>query len=138
MRAANPKNTERVSHLEEMLAVHLRAFGLQFVREYRFAFVHVGSPAKGIRAKLAAAKLKDWRFDFVLTDYRIAIEVEGGIFNNGRHVRPKGFAADCEKYNHAALLGWRVLRFTGDQVRNGTAASFILKVVRGVLNDQNA
>lgn len=132
MKTTKPKIASRVSEPEEMLAVHLRAFGLGFEREYRFAFKHLGSPEKGIREKLAAAKLRDWRFDFVLTGHRIAVEVEGGIFNNGRHVRPAGFQADCEKYNNAALLGWRVLRFTSDQVRNGTAASFILKTVRGV------
>lgn len=39
------------------------------------------------------------------------MEVEGGAWARGRHVRPKGFIGDCEKYSVAALHGWIVLRF---------------------------
>jgi hypothetical protein len=53
-----------------------------------------------------------WRFDYAWSDAKIAIECEGGTWGNGRHNRGKGYAADCEKYNQAILLGWRVLRFT--------------------------
>jgi hypothetical protein len=51
-----------------------------------------------------------WRFDFAWPGQRVALEVEGGVFSRGRHVRPQGFIADCEKYNAAAIQGWRVLR----------------------------
>ena len=47
-----------------------------------------------------------------------AVEVEGGTWINGRHNRGKGFAEDCEKYNQAALLGWRVFRLTIDMLEN--------------------
>lgn len=33
------------------------------------------------------------------------------MFSRGRHNRPAGFIADCEKYNAAAIAGWKVLRF---------------------------
>lgn len=76
-----------------------------------------------------------WRFDFALINYQLGvhcntgIEIEGGAFTQGRHTRGNGFIADMEKYNHAALLGWRVLRFTPAQVRDGTAIAFIRKVL---------
>lgn len=54
---------------------------------------------------------RKWRFDFAWPDLLVAAEVEGGVFVRGRHVSPKGFVADCEKYNAAAQLGWTVLRF---------------------------
>jgi very-short-patch-repair endonuclease len=48
-----------------------------------------------------------WRFDFALPSQKLAIEIEG----RGRHQTVAGTRADCEKYNEAARLGWRVLRF---------------------------
>lgn len=53
-----------------------------------------------------------WRFDFAHPESRVAIELEGGVWSQGRHVRGRGFEGDCEKYNEAALEGWRVFRFT--------------------------
>lgn len=54
---------------------------------------------------------RKWRFDFAWPDHKVALEVEGGVFSGGRHVRGAGFKADCEKYNAAVMQGWRVLRF---------------------------
>lgn len=51
-----------------------------------------------------------WRFDFLWPLKRVALEIEGGVFMRGRHVRPKGFIDDCEKYNAATLAGYRVYR----------------------------
>ena len=61
---------------------------------------------------------RKWRFDWVLFDYKIAIEIEGGIWNNGAHVRGKHYLSDMEKYNQAQILGWKVLRYTPEQWRN--------------------
>ena len=95
------------SHLEETLSLQLRAVGLHPEREHRF------HPPRR------------WRFDFAFTDKKLAIEAEGGIFSRGRHVRGAGFAKDCEKYNAANLDGWRVLRFTADQIKSGQALAQI-------------
>ena len=51
-----------------------------------------------------------WRADFAHLPSRTLIEIEGGIYINGRHNRAAGFAADLEKYLEAALAGWRVIR----------------------------
>lgn len=52
-----------------------------------------------------------WRFDFAfLFPLRIAIEIEGGIFTNGAHVRGKHFLSDAEKYNTASLDDWELYR----------------------------
>lgn len=53
---------------------------------------------------------REWRFDFAFTEAKIAVEFEGGVWTQGRHTRPGGFLRDMEKYNEAAILGWRVLR----------------------------
>jgi len=88
----------------EILAfIILTGSGLSPVREFRFS------------------KTRRWRFDFAFPTEKVAVEVEGvtkygGARKIGRHQTPKGMAADCEKYNAAVLLGWRVLRYTQDQI----------------------
>ncbi len=62
-----------------------------------------------------------WRFDWAWPDFKLAVEQEGGVWTHGRHTRSKGYMNDMTKYNRATVLGWTVLRFTPDQVRNGTA-----------------
>jgi hypothetical protein len=47
----------------------------------------------------------------------VAVEFEGGIWSNGRHIRGKGYARDVEKYNLAVLEGWRVLRYTTENTK---------------------
>lgn len=60
---------------------------------------------------------RKWRFDFAWPREKVAVEVEGGTWKHGRHNRGAGYAADCEKYNTATLLGWRVFRLTGDMLK---------------------
>ena len=55
---------------------------------------------------------RKWRFDYAIPSHLIALEVEGGVWTGGRHIRASGFLGDMEKYNNAALLGWRVFRTT--------------------------
>jgi hypothetical protein len=57
-----------------------------------------------------------WRFDFAWPERMVALEVEGGVWTGGRHTRGAGFVKDIEKYNRAAVLGWRLLRVTPDKL----------------------
>ena len=59
---------------------------------------------------------RKWRFDYANFDLKVAVEIEGGAFTNGRHTRGKGFINDMEKYNKAVELGWVVLRYTPTQL----------------------
>jgi very-short-patch-repair endonuclease len=72
-----------------------------------------------------------FRFDFCWVDLKLALEVEGGAWTGGRHVRGKGFIADLEKYNEALCLGWRVLRVTPQQLQSGKAAEWIMRAAKG-------
>jgi very-short-patch-repair endonuclease len=74
---------------------------------------------------------RKWRADFAHIESRTLIEIEGGIYIQGRHNRPQGFAADAEKYLEAALGGWRVLRLTGLQI----TAPVIERIIRCVTID---
>jgi very-short-patch-repair endonuclease len=100
------------SSIEETFALHCKAHGLVVEREHRFHDV------------------REWRFDFAIPARKIAIEVEGGIWSQGRHTRGAGAIADMEKYNQAARMGWAVFRFDGGAVKSGEAIVFILEVVK--------
>ena len=53
---------------------------------------------------------RKWRIDYAIIDHKIAIEVEGGVFTQGRHTRGAGFVNDMEKYNALTVQGWRLIR----------------------------
>jgi len=91
-----------------------------------FAAQATGDTGKGCKARIAAAGLKDWRFDFALPDYLIAVEIEGGAWTNGRHTRGKGFSEDLRKYGAAQCLGWTVYRCDARMVQAGIALQSIL------------
>jgi very-short-patch-repair endonuclease len=55
---------------------------------------------------------RQWRFDRAHMYARIAIEIDGGTWNGGRHTTGKGFEDDCIKTNAATEAGWRVFRLT--------------------------
>lgn len=59
---------------------------------------------------------RKWRFDYAIPKYKLAIEIEGGTWNYGRHNRASGILKDYEKYNAATMLGWRLLKFIPSQL----------------------
>lgn len=79
--------------------------------EYRFSAHHVGL-GKGIRDRLRSSNLKDWRFDWAFPNAKIAIEYEGLMSKKSGHTTIIGYTSDCEKYNAAQILGWKVFRYT--------------------------
>lgn len=97
------KTPKKLSAGEELFALHCQVYGLDPVREYEFV------------------EGRKFRFDFAFPAKKIAVEVEGGIWNGGRHSRGSGFEADARKYNRAACLGWKVLRFSTGMVKSGEA-----------------
>lgn len=80
--------------------------------------------------ELVFAPPRKWRFDFAWPAFMLAVEIEGGVHlgKAGRHTSAEGFTKDAEKYNHAAQLGWTVLRFTPKHLRNGYALAELNKV----------
>jgi len=72
-----------------------------------------------------------WRFDRAWPDRMLALEIEGGIWTGGRHVRGKGFEEDLVKYAEALCLGWRVLRVSTDHVKRGKALDWLRKALNG-------
>ena len=73
-----------------------------------------------------------WRFDRAWLEYNLAVEIEGGVWTGGRHTRGSGFVNDLEKYNHAVMLGWRILRFTPQQVRSLEARAAVCRLMGSI------
>lgn len=80
-----------------------------FVKEYRFY------------------PTRKWRSDFAWPERKLLVEIEGGAWTYGRHNHPKGFINDMEKYNHASIAGFTLLRFTPQDFDDGTAFEMIAK-----------
>ena len=75
-------------------------------------------------------------FDFAWPAIRLAVEKEGGIYGRagkgkecplcgrkapGAHTSVERLLSDMEKYNLAAELGWRLLRFRPEHFKSGEA-----------------
>lgn len=72
---------------------------------------------------------RGWRFDFAWPEYKLALEVDGGVYTGGRHVQPQGFLKDKEKFNNAAPLGWRILYCTPRSLVSFGMAELIKKSI---------
>ncbi len=96
---------------ESTLANQLRLLKIKFEQEYKFH------------------PKRKWRADFHIVDKKILVEVEGGVWSNGRHTRGKGYIGDMEKYNAAVVMGYQVLRFSTEQVKSGLAVQQIEAMV---------
>lgn len=96
---------------EAEFALFCRAHKLEPVAEFKFC------------------PTRRWRADFGFPAQMMLVEIEGGIWTNGRHNRGSGFEADCEKYNHASLMGYRVFRFTPKMVASGEAIRIVQEAI---------
>jgi len=67
-----------------------------------------------------------WRVDCCFVADKLAVEIEGGVWTQGRHTRGSGFVKDMEKYNALAKYGYHLMRFTPDQVESGYALAEII------------
>lgn len=100
--------TKTFSPLSELILKHT---GENVVEEYQFH------------------PTREWRFDFAIPSRRVAIEVEGGCFNGGRHIRPEGYLRDVEKYNEAAVEGWCVIRVLPAELLSFKSVRLIIRAV---------
>ena len=79
--------------------------------------------------ELRFAPPRRWRCDFAWPAHMLMVEIDGGGWVYGRHNRPQGQIADNEKHNAAVEAGWRVLRYTGAEIEDGSALAQVLRVL---------
>lgn len=97
-----------------LIELILKDSGLPYVKEYQFN------------------KKRQFRFDWCIPSLKIGVEYEGDTYSGkGAHTRGAHYASDCEKYNLAALDGWKVLRYTVDILKdNGAQLMKDLKFIK--------
>ena len=93
----------KYSPMQRLLRIHLKELGVKTIPEYRFY------------------QERRWRFDLASEELRIGFECDG--FYHGKH--GAGWGNDNEKQNVAQMLGWRVLRFTNEEIASGKAKQFL-------------
>lgn len=78
----------------------------------------------------------DWAWPYPVSWLRrvgtsggVALEVQGGIFTQGRHVRGAALLKEMEKLNALACDGWRVLFMTPEQFDRGDAIALVKRAL---------
>lgn len=61
---------------------------------------------------------KRYRLDFAHPSSLIGIEIQGGVYNRGRHVTGSGYERDCKKYNLAYTSGWTIFLLTSTMAKD--------------------
>ncbi len=79
---------------------------------------------------------RKWRMDYSWPQYKIALEIEGGVFIGGRHTSGMGFVGDMEKYSEAATLGWLILRCQPKDLLTIKVLDWIVKCINLRINNQ--
>lgn len=83
----------------------------------------MGIPAP--EAEYRFAPPRRWRFDYAWPQQKLALEVQGGLFVQGRHSRGAALLKEHEKLNTAASMGWRIVYCTPKQAKDGSALEIV-------------
>lgn len=59
--------------------------------------------------------VRKFKFDYAHLKLKIAVEMEGGIYQGTGHAKIGRYLSDMEKYNDAQIRGWIVLRYAHGQ-----------------------
>lgn len=68
---------------------------------------------------------KRYRLDFAHPISRTGIEIQGGVYNRGRHVTGSGYERDCRKYNLAYTSNWTIFLLTPTMAKDSAWLALI-------------
>jgi hypothetical protein len=108
--AKKQKDKERIKRIHSQFTDWLTLNKIAFVKEYKFC------------------KERKWKIDYYLPDLNAAIEVEGGVWSGGRHINPKGFLNDIDKYNAITMAKIQLLRIDTDRLNSQYFKGLILEL----------
>lgn len=115
-----PKDSAAYINLRKLAAAQRKVrFELLFDQQCRGVGLPRAEPEWGFHPT------RQWRFDRAWPAFKVAVEIDGGVFSKGRHTRGLGYEEDCVKMAEALLLGWSVYRFSTGQIKKGVAIAFL-------------
>jgi hypothetical protein len=105
---------KKFSEAQILLGKHLEELGFREIcYEYKF------NAERKWQADISAEGPRSWN-----CNGHFLFECDGGKFRGG-HRRGKALEADYERQNWAIINGFKLLRFTNEQVLKGEAKAFI-------------
>lgn len=108
-----------MSALEDGFLSLWQAHYPQLILEREFS--DIDSWEKDFQERYAKSKRsKRYRLDFAHPHSCTGIEIQGGVYNRGRHVTGSGYERDCRKYNIAFAGGWTIFLLTSTMAKDST------------------
>lgn len=100
----------------DVFARDLISFRLpQFVREFPIDKTDQTPPKTSQRPR--PGHVYRWAFDFCFPEYKLIVEIDGGIWSRGAHGHPIDLVRNMHKRNDAAHAGFHVIAFSPDEVK---------------------
>lgn len=72
---------------------------------------------------------RKFAFDYAWPEVKVALEIEGAVYTQGRHTRGAGYVSDMRKYSEAAIRGWCLIRLTPDQLHQQSGETLIRRAL---------
>jgi hypothetical protein len=112
---------------QALLITQLRGRGYAALPEVRFHPERKWQIDVAVARLMPGVKTLEDITAYAFVGRAVAVEINGGAWSRGRHVRGQGFIDDMSKLNALTELGWRILQFTPQQVLSGEALAQIIR-----------
>ena len=118
-----------MSALEDQFLSLWQAHYPQLVLEREFSDIDAWE--KDYQERYSKSKRsKRYRLDFAHLSSKTGVEIQGGVYNRGRHVTGSGYERDCRKYNLAYTSRWTIFLLTSTMAKDSEWLATIAAHVR--------
>jgi hypothetical protein len=118
-----------LSALEDQFLSLWQAHYPQLVLEREFSGIDAWE--KDYQERYSKSKRsKRYRLDFAHLSSKTGVEIQGGVYNRGRHVTGSGYERDCRKYNLAYTSRWTIFLLTSTMAKDSEWLATIAAHVR--------
>jgi hypothetical protein len=120
-----------LSALEDQFLGIWQANHPQFIFEREFSAIDAWEADYQERFS-KSKRSKRYRLDFAHPNSCTGVEIQGGVYNRGRHVTGSGYERDCRKYNLAYTSKWTIFLLTSAMAKDLFWHSLIAAHIRTV------